>query len=198
MDLKQKAANAWEAREARKTTVAASKQGNTVLVFTVVTIIFLPLSFMSSFFAIGIAAFPRDPGSGEINWPLGTVTGLLFGISLSVSIPLIIFALNMECFSTAYREIRHNYLARIGIKSIAYLPPLAPSEDPGSYRKRWTEMLHKSRHEYMKDDDKAFGPDDILLPRKPLRATNLALSFPSTASPHTLIGTSQDDVENPP
>ncbi|KAI4925497.1 hypothetical protein J4E85_007376 [Alternaria conjuncta] len=28
MDLKQKAANAWEAREARETTVAASKQGN--------------------------------------------------------------------------------------------------------------------------------------------------------------------------
>lgn len=28
MDLKQKAANAWEAREARETTVAASKQGD--------------------------------------------------------------------------------------------------------------------------------------------------------------------------
>lgn len=28
MDLKQKAANAWEAREARETAVAASKQGN--------------------------------------------------------------------------------------------------------------------------------------------------------------------------
>ena len=93
MDLKQKAANAWEAREARETTVAASKQGNvgnlhtvsfcaayklqTILVFTIVTIVFLPLSFMSSFFAIGIAAFPKDDTTGETNWPLGVVTGLL-------------------------------------------------------------------------------------------------------------------------
>ncbi|KAL7776684.1 hypothetical protein CFE70_007102 [Pyrenophora teres f. teres 0-1] len=77
MDLKQKAANAWEAREARETAVAASKQGNTVLVFTVVTIVFLPLSFMSSFFAIGVAAFPKDDKTGETNWPLGLVTGLL-------------------------------------------------------------------------------------------------------------------------
>lgn len=95
MDLKQKAANAWEARESRETTVAASRQGNvspmfiprrrelihiyiqTILVFTMVTILFLPLSFMSSFFAIGIAVFPKDPVSGETSWPLGIVTGLL-------------------------------------------------------------------------------------------------------------------------
>ena len=108
MDLKQKAANAWEAREARETTVAASKQGNvgnvhiflfcaaynlqTILVFTIVTIVFLPLSFMSSFFAIGIAAFPKDNITGETNWPLGIVTGLLckwpFLVGVLVKAPL--------------------------------------------------------------------------------------------------------------
>lgn len=94
MDLKKKAANAWEAREARETAVAASKQGQRkhprskivprahlqpqiVLVFTVVTIIFLPLSFMSAFFMIGISTFSKDKVSGETSWPMGLVTAIL-------------------------------------------------------------------------------------------------------------------------
>lgn len=103
----------------------------------------------------------------------------------------------MEYFSTVYRELRHNYLAHIGIKSIAYLPPLAPTEESSSYRTRWAEMLHQSRHEYMKDDDATFNPDDMELPQKPRRATKLALSFPSTASSHTLVSTGQDDLHVP-
>ncbi|KAF2833583.1 hypothetical protein CC86DRAFT_338978 [Ophiobolus disseminans] len=115
MDLKQKAANAWEAREARETAVAASKQGNTVLVFTIVTIIFLPLSFMLAFFTINISVFPKDQKNGETNWPLGKVTGRLFGVSLSVSVPLILLALNMEACSGAYNELRHDHIPRMCI-----------------------------------------------------------------------------------
>lgn len=153
MDLKQKAANAWEAKEARETAVAAGKQGNTVLVFTVVTIIFLPLSFMSSFFAIGIAAFPHNDESGEVNWPLGTVTGILFGVSLCVSIPLIVFALNMEYFTVLFREWRYNYLAELGIRIIPLLPPMGAGKDAVAYRRRWTGLLQQQREEYMKNGD---------------------------------------------
>ncbi|KAJ4351186.1 uncharacterized protein N0V89_006525 [Didymosphaeria variabile] len=191
MDLKQKAANAWEAKEARETAVATGKQGNTVLVFTVVTIVFLPLSFMSSFFAIGIAAFPHNEESGEVNWPLGTVMGLLFGVSLCVSIPLIIFALNMDYFTSVYKELRNNYLAGMGIRLIPLLPPLGSSSDPTAYRRRWTGLLQKQREDYMRNGDPAVAalgvgpghPADV----KP------STSFPSTVSSHTFIETHESE-----
>jgi Mg2+ and Co2+ transporter CorA len=150
MDLKQKTANAWEAREARETAVATRKQGSTLMVFTMVTIIFLPLSFMASFFAIGIAAFPKDRTSGQVSWPLRTVMGILFGVSLTVSTPLIVFALNMDYCASFYREIRNNYLTLIGIKLIARLVPLAPLGSPNLLI-QWSERLQIIREEYMRD-----------------------------------------------
>lgn len=51
LDLKQKQANVSEARIARVS-------GNTITVFTIVTIIFLPASFMAAFFALPIAEYP--------------------------------------------------------------------------------------------------------------------------------------------
>ncbi|KAF2001481.1 hypothetical protein P154DRAFT_575199 [Amniculicola lignicola CBS 123094] len=104
MDVKQKAANAWEARSARELANEATKQGNTMLVFTIVTIVFLPLSFMSSFFALSIAAFPKNE-KGDTSWPIGALCGYLFGISMTVSIPLIIFALNVQYFSSLWGKI---------------------------------------------------------------------------------------------
>ncbi|KAL5415711.1 hypothetical protein PMIN06_002288 [Paraphaeosphaeria minitans] len=190
MDLKQKAANAWEAKEARETAVAAGKQGNTVLVFTVVTIIFLPLSFMSSFFAIGIAAFPHNEESGEVNWPLKTIMGLLFGVSLCVSIPLIIFALNMDYFNSVHKELRNNYLPIIGTKLIPMLPPLGSSSDPTAYRRRWTGLLQEQRENYMKSEDLAVAGirnDDGYSAE-----VKSGVSFPSTASSHTFIEKERD------
>ncbi|KAL1592691.1 hypothetical protein SLS60_011107 [Paraconiothyrium brasiliense] len=192
MDLKQKAANAWEAKEARETAVAAGKQGNTVLVFTVVTIIFLPLSFMSSFFAIGVAAFPHNEESGEVNWPLGTVMGLLFGVSLCVSIPLIIFALNMDYFTSMYKELRNNYLAVMGIRLIPLLPPLGLSNDPTAYRRRWTGLLQKQREDYMRNEELA----GAVLGGENGNPANMkqGISFPSTVSSHTFVENHDSDA----
>jgi hypothetical protein len=67
------------------------------LVFTIVTVFFvstplrespcsgqhyadllkLPLSFMSSVFAIQIDAFPHNFETGEVNWPVGEAMGLI-------------------------------------------------------------------------------------------------------------------------
>ena len=44
LDLKQKAANAWEAREARETAVAASKQGNVSFPITLIESTLLELT----------------------------------------------------------------------------------------------------------------------------------------------------------
>jgi Mg2+ and Co2+ transporter CorA len=150
MDLKQKNANAWEAREARETAVATRKQGSTLMVFTMVTIIFLPLSFMASFFAIGIAAFPKDRTSGQVSWPLRTVMGILFGVSLAVSTPLIVFALNMDYCASFHRELRNNYLTLVGIKLITRLFPLAPLGS-SNLLIQWSERLQGIHEEYMRD-----------------------------------------------
>ncbi|KAI1826109.1 hypothetical protein F4861DRAFT_134569 [Xylaria intraflava] len=81
---KQKQANAWEARFAREGSEHTQRQSKITLVFTLVTVLFLPLSFISSLFAIQVDSFPHNAQTGEINWPLGKAFGLLFGISFGV------------------------------------------------------------------------------------------------------------------
>ncbi|EGE77142.1 hypothetical protein BDDG_00079 [Blastomyces dermatitidis ATCC 18188] len=121
LDLKQKQNNVSEALSARKQAENASmqaeatkelterglenadlsrkqadesiRQGRTVLVFTVVTIIFLPLSFMAAFFAINIDAFPWNNGD---KLPMDYVLRYMFSISGAISIPFILIALNQD------------------------------------------------------------------------------------------------------
>ncbi|KAH7395253.1 hypothetical protein DE146DRAFT_102053 [Phaeosphaeria sp. MPI-PUGE-AT-0046c] len=95
LELKQMQSSSWEAHLAREMVEANSKQGGLILVFTTITILFLPLSFMSSFFAIGVDKFPKDPETGDTNWPLKTVCGYIFGISLAVSVPFILITFNV-------------------------------------------------------------------------------------------------------
>ncbi|KAF9891473.1 hypothetical protein FE257_003939 [Aspergillus nanangensis] len=88
LDLKQKQANALEARFAREGSEQTRKQGNIMLYWTSITIIFLPMSFLSSFFAIDVSEFPQDTG-GRTSWPLHRLSGYLFGISFAVITPLL-------------------------------------------------------------------------------------------------------------
>lgn len=91
LDLKQKHANAFEARFAREQAQFTGRQGQTIMVFTIVTIVFvrslylrlrcgprakmwkLPMSFMASFFTISIKEFPRDPQTGNPSLSVGYV-----------------------------------------------------------------------------------------------------------------------------
>jgi Mg2+ and Co2+ transporter CorA len=92
LDLKQKHANALEARFTRDQAQDTARQGQTIMIFTIVTIVFLPMSFMAAFFAINIVEFPHDPKYGGSGLPLGYVSRYLFGIGLGVSLPLIAIA----------------------------------------------------------------------------------------------------------
>ncbi|TRX90312.1 hypothetical protein FHL15_008857 [Xylaria flabelliformis] len=65
----QKQANAWEARFTREGSEGAKRQGK------------LPLSFISSFLALGIDKFPKDEASGQNQWPLGVAAAYLYGLS---------------------------------------------------------------------------------------------------------------------
>lgn len=94
LDLKQKHANAFEARFARDQAAGTARQSQTIMVFTIVTIVFLPLSFIASFFAINVSDFPRNGANGGL--PLGYVSRYMFGIGFAVSIPLIVIALVLD------------------------------------------------------------------------------------------------------
>ncbi len=95
VDLKQKQNSVMDARESLKMTKETTRQGKTVLIFTLTTIIFvsvalahgcgghvsakltpwqLPLSFLASFFALDIKQFYTDD-DGKLD--LGYVSSIL-------------------------------------------------------------------------------------------------------------------------
>ena len=104
LDLKQKHANAFEARFARDQAAGTARQSQTIMVFTIVTIIFLPLSFIAAFFAINIREFPRNDAGTSI--PLRYVSKYMFGIGFAVSIPLILIALSFDDCAELIRGLR--------------------------------------------------------------------------------------------
>ncbi|KAM7188703.1 hypothetical protein V8F33_010473 [Rhypophila sp. PSN 637] len=99
IDLKQKFSNILEARwsrtmaeEASRQAEETAKQGTTLMVFTSVTIVFLPLSFMAAFFALDVAQFPRNEAN---QLDLGTVLQYIFLISVVVVAPVLFIAFDV-------------------------------------------------------------------------------------------------------
>jgi hypothetical protein len=104
LDLKQKHANAFEARFARDQAAGTARQSQTIMVFTIVTIVFLPLSFIAAFFAINVREFPRLDGQSSL--PLAYVSKYMFGIGFAVSIPLVVIALSLDDIGDMFRQLR--------------------------------------------------------------------------------------------
>jgi len=111
LDLKQKHANAFEARFARDQAAGTARQSQTIMVFTIVTIIFLPLSFIAAFFTINIREFPRLPDGTEA-LPLAYVSKYMFGIGFAISIPMIVIALSLDDLGDFFREAKRRWRHR--------------------------------------------------------------------------------------
>jgi Mg2+ and Co2+ transporter CorA len=99
LDLKQKHANAFEARFARDQAAGTIRQGRTVLVFTIVTVIFLPLTFIAGIFAINLTDWPQP-------LTLPFVSEYIFGIGLAISIPCIIIAMTVDEIFAFFSKIK--------------------------------------------------------------------------------------------
>lgn len=106
LDLKQKHANAFEARFARDQATATARQSQTVMVFTIVTIIFLPMSFLAAVFTINVKEFPREGEGGNTSLPLAWVAKYMFGIGLSISFPMIFFAFYLDDIGEMLRRAK--------------------------------------------------------------------------------------------
>ncbi|RAH75055.1 uncharacterized protein BO66DRAFT_425383 [Aspergillus aculeatinus CBS 121060] len=85
LDLKQKKAGIVEAQATRS-------QSDTVMSFTVVTIICLPASFLTSLFALDISDFPHE--NGNLVYQGRWIFPIIFGVSLVVSAFFVALAYN--------------------------------------------------------------------------------------------------------
>ncbi|KAI5917325.1 hypothetical protein F4810DRAFT_696972 [Camillea tinctor] len=75
----------------------SAKQANIIFVFTVVTIVFLPLSFLSSLFVLDITSFPHE--GGDLKYEGRWIFPILFGVTAIVSIPTIVIAWKVNSIS---------------------------------------------------------------------------------------------------
>ena len=89
LDLKQKQANVFEARAARKLAVETARAGGTLMVFTIVTVIFLPLSFLAAFFAIVLEGLPYND---DDRLPLNFILKYVVGVGLSTALAFVLMA----------------------------------------------------------------------------------------------------------
>lgn len=112
LDLKQKHANALEARFARDQAADTARQSQTIMVFTIVTIIFLPLSFMAGIFTIPVREFPHLDAGDQPSLPLAYVSKFIVGIGFAISIPLVFVALSYERIGTFIDETRAKWKER--------------------------------------------------------------------------------------
>ncbi|KAI9654644.1 MAG: hypothetical protein M1821_005851 [Bathelium mastoideum] len=121
LDMKQKQANVDEMSLARHSTMVATDQGRAIMFFTIFTIVFLPLSFFTSFFGMNVREWSGQP----TNLPLHTV-GVLMG---SISAALILIALVLAFNKPIYQVV--SYALQHGIS--------LPFSNPISRLRRWQE-----------------------------------------------------------
>ncbi|PYH94927.1 hypothetical protein BO71DRAFT_440695 [Aspergillus ellipticus CBS 707.79] len=97
LDLKQKEASIIEAQATRR-------QSDTVMTFTMVTIVFLPASFLTSLFALNISDFPHE--NGKVSYKGRWIFPIIFGVSFVVSAILVVLAFNANWLKHLINQIR--------------------------------------------------------------------------------------------
>lgn len=122
LDLKQKHSNALEARFASEQALAAAKEGQTVMVFTIVTIIFMPMSFIAAYFGISI-----DTWSDGLS-PTYVATWT-FGGGLAISFVFILMAFTVVDITKAVETLysftkRHYHQKKEPIGNAVEMQPL--------------------------------------------------------------------------
>ncbi|KAI9746377.1 MAG: hypothetical protein M1818_000090 [Claussenomyces sp. TS43310] len=97
LDLDQNEANISEAQQ-------TTQQGRTLMFFTVVTIVFLPMSFLASLFALDVTSFPHD--QKNLLYEPGWIFPIIFGVSAVISLPLIVLAINANASMDLLKSIQ--------------------------------------------------------------------------------------------
>ncbi|KAK1757198.1 hypothetical protein QBC47DRAFT_412517 [Echria macrotheca] len=88
LDLKQKQATVSQALSARQESKEAEKQGQTLLLFTIITIIFLPLSFIAAIFSMNATEITGD----NVNRPISQIFSIMIPSTAGVLIISLLLA----------------------------------------------------------------------------------------------------------
>ena len=113
LDMKQKQANIVEAHLAREQNEVAADQSRSVMIFTVFTIIFLPLSFFASVFGINSREWSGQPN----NYPS---LKNIFTIMVVISLAVIIFAL-LVAFNKFTRRMTQKVWRHIALPILRFM-----------------------------------------------------------------------------
>ncbi|KAK5654263.1 hypothetical protein OQA88_7438 [Cercophora sp. LCS_1] len=159
LDFKQQQASGWESRYAKKLSEQGQRQNTIMIIFTVVTIIFLPMSFIASFFAINIDQFPKDLESGEPDWPLSTVASYIFGISIAFSgAILLIVAIFFLSMAHQKHRRRRRHLHDPSSRHHHHHPRLTPTTMRGMHTRSAANIHHREKDPGQSDpDDSDYG-----------------------------------------
>ncbi|KAF7883762.1 hypothetical protein EAF00_011074 [Botryotinia globosa] len=76
----------------------SARQSNSIFVFTIMTIVFLPLSFLTSLFALNVSDFPHE--GDNVQYKGRWIFSIIFGVTALISIPAIIFAWKVNAVSS--------------------------------------------------------------------------------------------------
>ncbi|KAI9798830.1 MAG: hypothetical protein M1825_004953, partial [Sarcosagium campestre] len=140
LDMKQKEQSTDEARQARRQAETATRQSRSVMVFTVFTVIFLPLSFFTSLFGMNV----REWTGQKSNLSARRIFTLMAFISFAVIFVALLVAFNGTVRSWANKG-RH-FVIRCGNLLITggrlTLQPIARASTLRRLR-RWTQRAIK-------------------------------------------------------
>ena len=130
LDMKQKQANIVEAHLAREQNEVAADQSRSVMIFTVFTIIFLPLSFFASVFGINAKEWNIQPN----NFPsLKNIFLIMIVISLAVIIFALLVAFNKFTRRVTQKAWRHIAMPVLRLMQRWHIiKNLPPEERPGA------------------------------------------------------------------
>jgi len=76
-----------------------------LLILNVVSIIFLPLTFMAQFYSMGVDTFPHNK-NGNVDMPLSYATSRVFGLGLTIAASVVglAFTLNFFMMETTWKR----------------------------------------------------------------------------------------------
>jgi predicted tellurium resistance membrane protein TerC len=137
----------WEARSTRDLTRSASRQGNVMVVFITVTIIFLPLSFMAALFAVSIETFPQlVDGSGNTSFRSGVIA-LYLGIAVAIILPFVATAFFTHWIAKQYHRLLNACQIPLAIGTLHLLSTFTVA-GIAKWSKRSIKRLKVHRQEY--------------------------------------------------
>lgn len=117
LTMKQQQASVVQAWQAVKQSDETIKQGRTIMVFTLATIVFLPLSFLTSVFGMNNREF------GDNNWKLKDQLLYIFLISAGVVFISLLFAFSSWIRAyiwSSYARASTRFFARTGVYTYIY------------------------------------------------------------------------------